>query len=291
MKIEKKENRIFSFESWISAAPLTLFLVCFFYVPAGLLLVASFLKKGEGDSILLVFTVEHYVRLVSDAFYVSAIVKSLVVSAVVALLCGGLAFPLCYMLAFRWSRSASRQVLILLMVPFWTSYLVRTFAWMSILGDKGLLNELLIWLGVIKNPLPLLYSWLSVILSMVGFYLPFMIVAIYASLLRIDRTLLMAARDLGATSWGVIRKVLLPLAAPGFFAGFVFVFVPSLDEFVSPQVLGGSNNFLIANFISTFFKNSFEYSFGSALAFASLTFGLCVLLVVRRVAGVSKHHD
>lgn len=278
MTISKKYISIFQ------KFPLFFFLLIFCYIPAIFLVIASFLKKGDGDKILIEFTFGNYYRIFSEPIYLIAILKSILISILVALICLILAFPICYFIRFKLSNRVALIFLSLLIIPFWTNYLVRTFSWMSILGNNGLINYILLSFNIINKPiLFMLYSWFSVIISMTAYYLPFMIIALYAGMLRIDKITLSASKDLGASDLYTIIKIIFPLIKHGIFAGFVLVFVPAIDEFVSPQFLGNSDNFLIANFISTFFKNSFEYSFGSALAITSVICSVAIVLMVKRI--------
>jgi spermidine/putrescine transport system permease protein len=206
--------------------------------------------------------------------------RSLWVAALTTVLCALIAYPLAYYIAVRAPRRLKNLLLILAVLPFWTSFLIRTYAWMVILRPEGLLNTLLLRLGVVAAPLDLLYNDLSVMLGLVYGELPFMILPLYASLEKLDRSLLEASADLGAGAWGTFRRVTLPLSAPGLAAGSILVFVPSVGQFVVSDLLGGARSVLVGNLVQGQFAASSgvgDRPFGAAVAF-QLT--AAVLLIV-----------
>ena len=200
------------------------------------------------------------------------------------MLCLALGFPLALFI----SRAGSRKNLYLSLVilPFWTSFLVRTYAWMFLLRDTGLINTALQKVGLIHDPLPLLYNDGAVILGLVYGYLPFMVLPLYATLERLDRNLLEAAADLGARPWVALTRVVIPLSAPGIRAGAVLVFIPCLGAYLTPDLLGGGKTVMIGNLIQNQFTTARDWPFGSAVSLTLMAIVLVLLLVfVRRQEG------
>jgi spermidine/putrescine transport system permease protein len=197
-------------------------------------------------------------------------------AAAATILCLLLGFPLALFI----SRAGRFRgfYLLLVILPFWTSFLVRTYAWIFLLRDTGLFNTALIGLGLIGEPLPLLYNDGAVLLGLVYGYLPFMVLPLYATLERMDRTLLEASADLGAHPWRTLLHVILPLSAPGIRAGSVLVFIPSLGAYLTPDLLGGAKTVMIGNLVQNQFTNARDWPFGSALSMILMM--LVTLLVV-----------
>jgi spermidine/putrescine transport system permease protein len=193
-------------------------------------------------------------------------------------LCLVISYPVAYAIAVRAPRRWKDLLLGLVVVPFWTSFLIRTYAWMFILRSEGLLNQTLLAAGVIDRPLELLYTPFAVMVGLVYGELPFMILPLYASLEKLDRSLLEAAADLGAGGAGVFRRVTVPLTMPGIVAGVVLVFIPSLGQFVVSDLLGGAKTMLLGNLIQNQFAVARNQPFGAALAF-ELTAAVLLLLL------------
>ena len=195
---------------------------------------------------------------------------SLWIAVLTTVLCALVGYPLAYYIAVRAPRRLKNLLLVLAVLPFWTSFLIRTYAWMVILRPEGLLNAALLKLGLIAAPLDLLYTDWSVMLGLVYGELPFMILPLYASLEKLDRSLLEAAADLGAGGWSTFRRVTLPLSAPGLVAGSVLVFIPSVGQFVVSDLLGGARSVLVGNLVQNQFAASGgigDRPFGAAVAF------------------------
>ncbi|MDZ7639781.1 MAG: ABC transporter permease [Bryobacterales bacterium] len=264
-----KLRRLFLAPSWAILATL-------FLAPLAVVLAYSFLTRGTYGGIASPFTIESYRRL-ADSLYLSIVSRSFVVASAVTILCVPLAFPLALFL----SRCGKYKLLFLnlVMLPFWTSLLVRTYAWMFLLRDTGLINTTLLSLGLIDRPLPLLYNDGAVMVGLVYSYLPFMVLPIYATLERIEPTLLEAAADLGERPWGAIWRVLVPLSRPGILAGAVLVFIPSLGSYLTPDLLGGGKSILIGNVIQNQFTSARDWPFGAALSLALMAIVLGLLLL------------
>ncbi|MBD3305571.1 ABC transporter permease subunit, partial [candidate division KSB3 bacterium] len=240
--------------------PAYFWLVAFFLVPLGIILVYSFVQRGLYGGIEWVFSWENYTRSV-DPLYLKILWRSLGIgglTTVCCLLCG---YPLAYFIAFAPARLKT-LLLILLVIPFWTNFLIRTYAWIAILQDQGVINMALERLGLIREPLDLLYNLKSVMLGMIYGYLPFMVLPIYASLEKLQPALLEASMDLGANRVKTFLYVTIPLSAPGVIAGIILVFVPTIGEFVIPDILGGAKSILVGNIITNQFLTARDWPFG-----------------------------
>jgi len=199
-----------------------------------------------------------------------------------------LAFPIAYFLTFRAGERANFY-LILLLIPFWTSYLLRVMAWKLMLGSEGVVNSFLMWTGAIRSPLEfLLYNRGTVIVTLVYVWIPFAVLPIYAAMARIDRPLLEAAADLGAGPWSRFWRVTLPLALPGAVAAFFMVFIPTIGEYVTPLLVGGSSGSMYGNLIQDFFTKSADLPLGSALALVMLAMTIALVAVAARLINVRR---
>jgi len=261
-------------------APSWIVTVGLFLVPLAIILFYSFLTRGNYGGVVITWSTESYQRLI-DPLYGLILLRTFWISGVSALLCLLLGFPLALFI----SRAGARKNLYLSLVilPFWTSFLVRTYAWMFLLRDTGLINTALQSLGLIHAPLPLLYNDGAVILGLVYSYLPFMVLPLYATLERLDPNLLEAAADLGAKPGATLYKVILPLCAPGIRAGTVLVFIPCLGAYLTPDLLGGGKSVMAGNLIQNQFTNARDWPFGSAAALGLMAIVMLLLLAfVRR---------
>ena len=247
--------------------------------PLAIILVYSFLTRGAYGGVEAPWTIENYSHL-WDPVYAAIIFRSLWIAAVATALCLILGFPLALFIA----RSGTRKNLYLglVILPFWTSFLIRTYAWMFILRDTGIVNSVLQSLGLIREPLPLLYNNGAVILGLVYGFLPFMVLPLYATLERLDPSLLEAAADLGARPWDTLVRVILPLCAPGIRAGAILTFVPCLGTYLTSDLLGGSKTVLIGNLVQNQFTASRDWPFGAALSLALMAIAIGLLFSVRR---------
>jgi spermidine/putrescine transport system permease protein len=247
--------------------------------PLAIIVVYSFLSRGAYGGVQLPWSLENFTR-VWDPVYGFIILRSLWVAAVATALCLILGFPLALFIA----RSGPRKnfYLSLVILPFWTSFLIRTYAWMFILRDTGIVNSALQSVGFIRQPLPLLYNYGAVILGLVYGFLPFMVLPLYATLERLDPSLIEAAADLGARPWDTLVRVVLPLCAPGIRAGAILTFVPCLGTYLTSDLLGGSKTVLIGNVVQNQFTASRDWPFGAALSLALMAIAIGLLLAVRR---------
>jgi spermidine/putrescine transport system permease protein len=260
-------------------APSRIVMLWLFLAPLVIILAYSLHTRGTYGGISLPLSLESYQRL-ADPIYLGILWRSLWIAAVSTAICLLLGFPLALFI----SRSGQRKNLYLSLVilPFWTSFLVRTYAWMFLLRDTGLINTLLQQLGLIHDPLPLLYNEGTVILGLVYGYLPFMVLPLYATLERLDRNLLEAAADLGAKPWATLTRVVLPLCAPGIRAGAILVFIPCLGAYLTPDLLGGGKTVMIGNLIQNQFTTARDWPFGSAVSLTLMAIVMALLLAFLR---------
>ena len=267
-------------------APVTLWLGLFFLVPLLLILAYSFGTSGVYGGITLGFNPGNYLK-VFDPLYLEIVVRTFIIAGINTLICLLLGYPLAYFIAFRGRRW--RTVLIMLvMVPFWTSFLIRAYAWVVILNGNGVANKTLQFLGITDEPVNLIFTPGAVTLGMAYAYLPFMILPLYASLEKFDGRLKEAAQDLGASRWATFWRVTFPLSLPGVIAGSILVFIPSAGEFVIPNLLGGSRTVMMGNLVQQQFLQARDWAFGSALAMMLAALLLAAILFYVRRVGTDK---
>jgi putrescine transport system permease protein len=272
---------------WLLILPPLLFLVLFFLIPFAFALKISFADStiaippftrlvsitADGH-IALTATLENYRYLITDDVYSLSYVFSLRTAFFSTLLCLLLGFPMAYGIA-KASRSTQNMLLLLVILPFWTSFLLRVYALEGIISEHGLLNTVLIWLGLLHEPLRIMNTTLAVYIGIVYSYLPFMILPLYATLEKLDGTLLEAAADLGMPPWRAFFNITLPLALPGIVAGCMLVFIPAIGEFVIPALLGGPDSLMIGRVLWDEFFDNHNWPVASAVAtvFLSLLVG------------------
>ena len=222
------------------------------------------------EKLTFVLNLGNYLYLLQDEMYFDSYLQSLRVASISTLLCLLIGYPIAWSIVH--SSPSMRNVLLMLVVlPSWTSFLIRVYAWIGILKNNGLLNNFLIYLGVIDEPLPLLHTDLAVYIGIVYAYLPFMILPLYTALMRMDYSLIEAASDLGAKPWKTFLTVLLPLTKSGIVAGSMLVFIPAVGEFVIPELLGGPDSLLIGRVLWQEFFNNRDWPVASAVAVVMLT--------------------
>src|SRR6476660_2683836 len=260
-------------------APTAILMAITMLAPLAIIMVYSLLTRGAYGGVELPWTIENFTRL-WDPVYGIIFLRSFWIAALATALCLVLGFPLAMFIA----RSGSRKNLYLSLVilPFWTSFLIRTYAWMFLLRDTGLINTLLQGAGLIREPLPMLYNNGAVILGLVYGYLPFAVLPLYATLERLDPSLLEAAADLGARPMTVLARVTLPLSAPGIRAAAILVFVPCLGTYLTSDLLGGSKTILIGNLVQNQFTASRDWPFGAAASITLIVIAIALMFAVRR---------
>jgi len=262
--------------------PVTIWLGLFFLIPLLLILAYSFGTSNVYGGITLGFNPGNYLR-VFDPLYLEIIGRTFVIAAINTLICLALGYPLAYFIVFK-GRRWRNALILLVMVPFWTSLLIRAYAWVVILSGNGIANKALQFFGVTDEPLDLIFTTQAVMMGMVYSYLPFMVLPLYAALEKFDTRLKEAAQDLGASRWHTFWRVTFPLSMPGVIAGSILVFIPSAGEFVIPDLLGGSRTVMTGNLIQNQFLQARDWAFGSALSvmLAVLLLG-AIMFYIRRV--------
>ena len=263
--------------------------LAFFLAPVALLLAYSFFERGPYGGVVYDVTFDNYVRAL-DPIYTRVLLTSVriaLLATVIALLIG---YP-----AASFIASAPRRwrgpLLVLVILPFWTSFLIRTYAWIVLLNPAGLVNRLLQGAGVTEAPIPLLYNEFAVVLGLVYAYLPLMVLPIYASLERLGPQAREAAGDLYATPRATLWKVTVPLTMPGIVAGCIFVFVPSLGNFIVPDLLGGGRKVMVGNLIQQQFLTARDWPFGAVLAMSIVVLMIAVLVVQATVLRRQQEGD
>jgi spermidine/putrescine transport system permease protein len=279
--------------AWALMAPGLLWLAIFMIVPCLIILATAFFTRGVyGGVDWSAFGFSNFVRS-SEWLYLSIFLDSARIALLAALIALVIGYPAAYAIA-KAPQQWQVSLLILAILPFWTNYLIRTYAWIVLLNPSGLINSFLNWLGVTSAPLPLLYNEFAVILGLVYSYVPFVILAIYSALQRLDPSYAEASRDLGAGAWTTFWRVTLPLTVPGVAAGGVFVFVLSIGNFVTPDLLGGGKFQMAGNLIYDQFLSARDWPFGSALSVILIVIMMILLfinaVITRRVAGRETAH-
>lgn len=278
---------------WLVSAPPLVYLLFFFAMPTLIMVLASFRTPGEfgGLSPLLEdgkldLNLDSYVRFFTESIYAQIFVKSVWYALLTTLFCLLLAYPLATLIA----RSPKRYrdlLLLLVILPFWSNFLIRVYAWMIILGPNAAmaraLNGVLAWFG--HEPVPLLFSSFAVLICLVYVHLPFMVLPLYANLEKHDQALLDAAQDLGANGWQRFWRITFPLSLPGVYAGAALVFIPALGIFAIPDILGGPEDSLIGNVIKQQFLETRDWPFGSVL---SIVLTVAALLLAGLAAWVGR---
>ena len=267
------------------ALPTAAYVVAFFLVPLAVIVVYSFARVSLVTfNISFDWNLDNY-RQIHDPLYFDTLTRSVVLSLGATFGCLLLGFPLAYFIS-RQSRNWQRVLLVFVIVPFWTSFIVRTYATVNLLEEHGPLADLLRALHIISGPLTILYTPKAVAIGIIYSYLPLMVLPIYVALERIDDELLAAAADLGASPQRVFRRVTLPLAFPGVAVGCVIVGIPAMGEYVIPEILGGGKTLMLGNVITDQFLTVGNIPFGSAIAVVLMVLMAVVLIGTRRFTRV-----
>lgn len=274
---------------WVLYLPPLLWLGLFFLIPLGLMAAFSFRADMQGD-VLQWFTpsLKQYAGLAASGSYWRLLGTSVVMALAVAVSAIVLAYPVAYYLSFRAGAKAGLY-LVLLLVPFWTSYLLRVMAWKIILGSNGVINSFLLYVGLLSEPLSvLLYNRYAVVITLIYVWIPFVALPILAALQRIDPALFEAATDLGASPFWRFWRVVLPLSLPGVLAAFFMVFIPTVGEYVTPLLVGGSRGTMYGNIIQDFFTKAANWPLGSALSMIMLVGTLALVVLATRLIDVRQ---
>lgn len=280
--LERQAERAESRRGFFIGLPGMLYLVVLFAVPLGIVFVYSFASRSRtGLTVLGDWNVDSYIRL-AEPLVVQIAVRSLVIASISTLVCLALGYPFAYFLATRSARTRS-LLLVLVMIPFWSNFLIRTYAWRVILGNDGPFLRLFGAVGL--EDIRLLFTPFAVMVGLVYGFLPFMILPLYAAIERIDFTLVEAARDLYASGWQAFRRVVWPLSRPGVIAGSILVFIPSFGAYVTPEILGGSKTTMLGSYVVRQFLSARNWPFGSAVSFAILAVMLAAAMIYFRAGG------
>ncbi|MCJ8139420.1 ABC transporter permease [Falsirhodobacter halotolerans] len=271
-------------------APPAIYALLLLAVPLALLALYSVWTDGYLE-IVREFTWANYIETWTNPLYRSVLIRSLVVALLVTLATVVLAFPVAYFVSFHVKPQRKATWLFLITIPFWTSYLIRVFLWKVILGYNGVMNAGLMKLGVISEPLTfLLYNTNAIVITLAHAYAPFAILPIFVALERIDRSLLEAGQDLGESKFATFRRVTLPLAMPGVVGAVLIVFIPTIGDYVTPQLVGGPEGRMVANLIQLQYLRLDNYPLGSAIAISAMgvvaILSAVLLLATRRYTRV-----
>lgn len=263
--------------------PSALLLICLFLVPLGLVATYSIMTRGTYGGVVWQVDFDSYAKIFGlpnedelrdwDFIYFGVFLRTAVIAGTTAILALLIGYPAAWFIA-RAPRRRRSALLLLITLPFFVNALVRIYAWMLILRSDGLANNILIWLGLIKEPLTLIYTPGAIVLSMVYQYLPFMVLPLYASIEKLDPRLVEASFDLGAARFTTFRRVIVPLTWPGIAAGLVLTFVPAFGNFIAPTLIGGSKQLQVGTLLAQAFLSARDWPFGAAV---STVLGLIVL--------------
>ena len=272
---------------WYLLSPALCAITLLVIVPMSFILVYSFYINIDLAVDEIAFQFSNWGEFFTDSYYHIAIWKTLRLSVIVTVLAAILGYIPAYFIA----RTAFRQkwlLLLLLILPFWVSFIIRTLSWIHILGNKGVLNGMLQWLGLTDVPIAMMYNEFTVIVGFIHVFLPYMILNVYVSLEGIDNTLEPAARTLGCTPWQAFREVTLPLSMPGLAAGSLLVFILTAGSYVTPLILGGPNDFLFGNLIYDAVVSELNWPMGATLSFALLILLGLVVVAYSRIMGLNQ---
>jgi spermidine/putrescine transport system permease protein len=269
---------------YFSLSVIWLWLIIFALLPFALVTIASFLNHDESHLFQLPFTLAHYIEL-KNPIYLKIFEKSFYLAGLCTFICLILGYPFAFIIA-RLQNGFKNLLLLLVIIPFWTSSLIRTYSMITILKPKGIINSVLLWSGIISKPLPLLFSDIAVVIGLTYNLLPFMILPLMTNIERLDNRLIDAARDLGADRLTTFRKIILPLTMPGILSGCILVFLPAMTIFYIPDLLGGSKSILLGNLIQNQFLVTQNWPLGSAISIVfTLLLALLLLIYWRSTRG------
>lgn len=261
----------------LAALPYLIWSIAFIIIPLVLVVVFAFTTKDGG------FTLDNISKI---GMYTDVFIKSINLALIATIICFLIGYPLAYLIS-RASEIAQRNMILLIMLPMWMNFLLRTYGWMTLIEDTGVINQLLGMIGL--GPIHMINTEGAVVLGMVYNYLPFMVLPLYTIMMKIDKSVLEAARDLGANGLQVLTKVILPLSIPGIVSGVTMVFVPSISTFVISKMLGGGSNMLIGDLIQEqFIGGSYNPQLGSAISLILMLVILIVMSVINRMDDEDK---
>ena len=276
-----------SWKPWALLSPALSAVFFLLVIPVCFIIVYSFWLRAPSGADIPAFQFGNYAKFFEDMFYPSILFRTIRVSLETVALC----LVMGYIPAYFFYRTETRHkslLLLLIMLPFWISFIIRTLSWINILGDTGLINFVLIRIGLLEEPLGMLYNEGAVLMGLLQYLLPFMILNVYVSLEGIDRSLLEAARSLGCTEWQAFKEVVLPLSLPGVSAGCLLVFVLTAGTYLPPMILGGPGNDMIANLIFKRIIGTLDWPFGSAISVLLLGLLAIIVYIYNRYLGINQ---
>ncbi|MEO6172128.1 MAG: ABC transporter permease subunit [Arenimonas sp.] len=286
----KKLRRWLPGPRWLVIAPPYMWMLLFFAIPFAIALKISFshsliamppysdLVSWTGKDLSVNLNISNYLFLLTDSLYYSAYLSSLKIAIISTFFCLLIGYPIAYAIA-RMPVATRNIALMLVILPSWTSFLIRIYAWIGILKNNGLLNNFLMWTGIIDQPLQILHTDIAIYIGIVYAYLPFMVLPLYTNLVKLDSRYLEAAYDLGARPWKVFLKITLPLSRSGIIAGSMLVLIPVVGEFVIPELLGGPDTLMIGKILWDEFFNNRDWPVASAVATVMLILLLVPILI------------
>ena len=277
--MKKKKSGLF-----LTVLPLYLFTLCFVVGPLLYMVALSFATNGSGSSTIWSFTLENY-KKIAEPVYLKSFVQSFQLAITSTLLIVLMGYPFGYFMA-KLSAKRKKRMMLLIMIPFWTSSLIRMYGWILILQAKGVLNGFLMKLGIIEEPLKILYSYPAVVIGMVYALLPFMVLAVYSSVEKMDWSYVEAARDLGANAVKAFFTVTFKLTLPGLLTGVILTFIPSMGLFFIADILGGNKIVLVASVIQDQLTRGSNWPFAAALAVVLMLLTSLMMFVYRKVTHV-----
>ena len=270
----------------VMVGPIVIWLALFIVIPLIYVFAISFMNRGLYSGVVMEFTLDNYIQLL-DLEYLNIFWKSILLAVETSVICLLLGYPFAMIMA-RADKRMKPAMMLLIMLPFWTNSLIRTYGWNTLLRSEGIINNLLLRLGLIQKPLELLYTDGAVLLGMVYTLFPFMVLPLYSSIEKLDSSLMEAGGDLGARRVRSFLRVMLPLTAPGIFAGTIQVFIPTLGYFFISNMMGGGKTMYIGNLIKNQFLSARNWPLGAAL---SILLILLTLLLMKLYSRVGKMED
>lgn len=270
-------------------SPLVVWLSIFVAVPLLFVVTIGFLSRGVYGNVEFKFTVDNYLRIL-DPMYLKILLSSLWLSLVTTVICLAAGYPFAYFIANA-PQKIRGILLMLIIIPFWTNSLIRTYAWIILLRTSGIINSYLMQFGIINEPIQFLYTNGAVVLGLAYTLFPFMVLPLYASIESLDKRYLEAASDLGARPWRTFWSITVPLTLPGIIAGCILVFIPTLGLFFIPDLMGGSKIMLISNFIKNQFLTARDWPFGSAASIVLIALTFVLLGIYIKILKKNKNME
>ncbi len=266
--------------------PALLWFFIFFILPLSIIFIYSFTTDYLFLGHKVNFTFENFLVIFRRKYYLIILLRSLKISSITTFFSILFSYPVAYFLAKK--TRFDRMLVVLLMIPFWINYLIRIFAWKLLLSENGVINQFLLWIGIIDEPFKILYSQTAVILGLIYTYTPMMVLPLYATILKIDNSLIEASRDLGASRIRAFFDITFKLSLTGIFAGTLLVFIPALGSFAIPAILGGTDSVMIGNMVENQFFHIGNWNFGSSFTLTLAVLSIILILFYSRIFGLES---